>query len=123
MSGCSNQVYLAIVILIAGVVSLVVHWRRQNASKHDQAEVGATTGSRWNGKIIGIILIVIAIVMGATGSYMICSSTVSACPPAIGGNGYVCAAPDSGCFDITPGKCKTVAGYWFWESSCECKCE
>jgi hypothetical protein len=114
MWGCNSLIWFAVAAFVIGVVMLI-------AAQLRRPEQGPP--SPLNSKSVGIGFVVLAIALGAASSYMSCSFTTAACPPSIGGNGYVCTNEGGGCFGITPGKCKTVAGYWPWESPCECKCE
>lgn len=115
MWGCNSLIWVAIAILLVAIVLFVIHWRRSP----EQREI-AKINLGYSSLALAILSILLAVTMN---SYMTCSFQAGPCPPAIGGSGYTCTNTGSPCFGIIPGKCQTVAGYWPWESACECKCE
>ncbi|MBV1877988.1 MAG: hypothetical protein KUG79_10145 [Pseudomonadales bacterium] len=116
MWGCNSLIWFAIAAGLIGAAIFI--------SKYFQnTEAEIPTDGLITRSSMGLGFILLGTVLAVTSSYLSCSFKVAPCPAAIGGNGYICTNEGSGCFGITPGKCTTVAGTYFWESPCECDCD
>ena len=115
MWGCNSLIWISLVAFIIGI-GLLITKKVRKASESD--------GSVINMGKIGGGFIILSVLLAVTSSYLRCDLTVvGTCPTTIAiGSGYVCTNEGGGCFGIIPGKCKTVAGSFFWESACECDC-